>query len=65
LVECFDTVRNRCVITPACMLESHLAEAQDAFYAVLDRYTIADLYDRPHAMLRHLGLPESNQFPSI
>jgi Rrf2 family transcriptional regulator, nitric oxide-sensitive transcriptional repressor len=56
LVECFDPVSNRCAITPACRLKFHLHEALEAFYAVLDRYTVADLYDRPEAVLRHLGL---------
>lgn len=46
LVECFDRERNSCPITPACSLKSVLAEARDAFLAVLDKYTLADLLDR-------------------
>lgn len=59
LIECFDAINNRCVITPACNLKFHLHEAIQAFYASLDRYTVADLYDKPETILRHLGLPAS------
>jgi Rrf2 family nitric oxide-sensitive transcriptional repressor len=43
LVECFDAAHNRCALTPACRLRPILGEALDAFFAVLDRYTLADL----------------------
>ncbi|MFN4142488.1 RrF2 family transcriptional regulator [Aestuariivirga sp.] len=56
LAECFDPVRNRCVITPACRLKGMLAEALDAFYTVLEGYTVADICARPEPLLRHLGL---------
>lgn len=57
LVECFSD-NNRCVIAPACRLKSVLAEALDAFFAVLDRYTLADVLD-PHAteLIQLLQLP--------
>lgn len=42
LVECFRE-SNRCVITPACKLPLLLEKARDAFIAVLDQYTLADL----------------------
>ncbi|MGA8182879.1 MAG: Rrf2 family transcriptional regulator, partial [Terriglobia bacterium] len=42
LAECFGP-NNRCVITPACRLRHVLHEALQAFLAVLDRYTLADL----------------------
>lgn len=42
LVECFGDA-NECVITPACRLKHILAEALDAFLAVLDDYTLEDL----------------------
>lgn len=42
LVECFRP-DNRCVITPVCVLPQILDEALQAFLAVLDDYTLADL----------------------
>jgi len=43
LVECFDSATNTCGLNGRCLLKSALAEAQNAFYEVLDRYTLADL----------------------
>lgn len=42
LVECFAT-GNQCIITGCCRLPNVLNEALNAFIAVLDRYTLADL----------------------
>ncbi|WP_176593528.1 Rrf2 family transcriptional regulator [Sphingobium sp. EM0848] len=42
LVDC-----GNCVIAPACRLTGVLKEALDAFLAVLDRYTLADLVTEP------------------
>ena len=47
LVECFDRERDTCPITPACGLKHVLAEAQGAFLATLDRYTLADFLAKP------------------
>jgi len=41
VVDCFAGVG--CTITGACRLQGVLGEAMDAFLAVLDRYTLADL----------------------
>ncbi len=54
LVECFNQESNRCAITPACTLKHMLADACDAFYAALDRYTLADCVVRPNEILRLL-----------
>lgn len=51
IVECFDPKTNTCPIVPACRLKPVLAEALDAFLAVLDRYTLADMLD-PQRRLR-------------
>lgn len=51
LVTCLEG--GACLISPACMLQSALKEALDAFLAVLDRYTIADLASSP-ALVRLL-----------
>ncbi len=45
-----------CQIAPACTLPRVLAEAVQAFLAVLDRHTLADLLEHRSA-LRHLLLP--------
>ncbi|RXH26198.1 MULTISPECIES: Rrf2 family transcriptional regulator [Bradyrhizobium] len=46
LVECFGA-DNACVITRCCRLRGVLHEGLDAFNAVLDKYTLADLMLRP------------------
>jgi len=56
VVECFDPVCNKCVITPACKMKGMIAEAMRAFFDVLGKYTIADVCAKPEALLRHLGL---------
>jgi Rrf2 family transcriptional regulator, nitric oxide-sensitive transcriptional repressor len=43
LVECFEPAEDSCPITPICALKPVLHEALEAFLAVLDRYTLADL----------------------
>ncbi len=55
LVECFEPARSRCVIAPACGLRSPLQEALQAFLAVLDRYSLADLAGQPLALRRILN----------
>lgn len=46
LVECFDPPSNTCRIAGSCGLQSVLKEALDAYFAVLDRYSLADLVRR-------------------
>ena len=41
--ECFSTEQSHCAIVRSCQLKGVLAEAVDAFHAVLDRYTLADI----------------------
>jgi len=40
---CFDPAQTRCSIVSCCQLQSVLAEAVESFYAVLDRFTLADI----------------------
>ena len=46
LVECFES-SNQCIITRRCRMRGILHEGLDAFNAVLDKYTLADLMLRP------------------
>jgi Rrf2 family nitric oxide-sensitive transcriptional repressor len=52
--ECFDRGHNECVITRGCRLRGVLAEAVDAFYAVLGKYTLEDLARNRSALARVL-----------
>ena len=52
LVDC-----GSCVIAPGCGMSSVLKEATDAFLAVLDRYTFADLPKRDVDLLSLFSLP--------
>lgn len=51
MVECFGA-GNACVITRSCQLRGILHEGLDAFNAVLDKYTLADLMLRPKDFAR-------------
>jgi Rrf2 family nitric oxide-sensitive transcriptional repressor len=57
LVECFDRQTNTCPIAPACGLKGILFEARDAFLAVLDKYTLADVTKRSRKDLTDFFLP--------
>ncbi len=46
LVPCFEPMHAPCSIMPACGLRGALHEAQQAFLAVLDRYSLVDLVHR-------------------
>lgn len=66
LVPCFGSaeapVGHPCPIVPACGLRNVLHEAREAFMAVLDRYTLADLV-RQQTGLRRLLLPDEPPAP--
>ena len=55
-VECFDAATNQCRITVSCKLRHKLNEALDAYYAVLDEVTLADLVARPQPLRRLLAI---------
>jgi len=56
LVECFDRETSTCAIGRACALRPILAEAEDAFMATLDRYTLHDLLAPQRDLAALLGV---------
>jgi Rrf2 family nitric oxide-sensitive transcriptional repressor len=64
LVECFGK-NNHCVITPACELKNMFAQAQEAFFVVLDGYSLSDLTNEPQgSSLKRLLLTVENDLGS-
>jgi Rrf2 family nitric oxide-sensitive transcriptional repressor len=61
LVECFDRVRNTCILASACGLRGPLEEAASAFLGVLDRYSLGDLVKNPVTSRRMRGLLAATQ----
>jgi Rrf2 family nitric oxide-sensitive transcriptional repressor len=55
MVECFNPETNTCPIAPACLLPRRLSEALQAYLAVLDRYTVADVSLNRAALSAILG----------
>lgn len=43
VTECFDAQLNTCPLVEACLLRPAIAEAMEAFYARMDRVTLAEL----------------------
>lgn len=56
LLECFDSDKNHCIISPACKLKHALHKALEAFFLVLDEYTLADLTVNDKELLALMGL---------
>ena len=57
LVACFRSDGEPCAISSACALSPILGEALDAFLAVLDRSSLADLISRPRQLRSLLKMP--------
>lgn len=55
VAECF-TGNGACAITMSCGLRPALAQAQDAFFTVLDGYTLADVSGQHAALAQLLAL---------
>ena len=53
LVECFQSENNNCLVSPSCRLKGILHEAMQAFFSVLDNYTIEDLTQK-NTLLKQL-----------
>jgi Rrf2 family nitric oxide-sensitive transcriptional repressor len=54
--ECF-SAHNTCCIVRACKLRTVFDDAVQAFYAVLDRYTLEDIANNRNVLSRLLALP--------
>lgn len=62
--ECFETGTSHCAIAHCCRLKGVLHEAVEAFHAVLDRYTLADLAAQPQAIVQVLHLQHPPRPPA-
>lgn len=63
VAECFGEHGGECSISGICRLSGVLGEAVNAFYAVLDRYTLADLVQNRQALAKVLFLPSGGTLP--
>lgn len=50
VIDCVSRTNEPCAVFPACRLRKVLAEAAQAFYGALDRYTLDDLVKRRREM---------------
>ncbi|SDW09928.1 transcriptional regulator, BadM/Rrf2 family [Litoreibacter albidus] len=57
VAECF-AQNGACAISPACGLRGPLAEAQEAFFKVLDGYNLADVSGQGAALSKLLGVDD-------
>jgi len=55
IVECFDPESNLCKISPECRLKYALNEALQAYFKVLDSYTLADVLVSKNALFELFG----------
>ncbi|TDL31317.1 Rrf2 family transcriptional regulator [Jeotgalibacillus sp. S-D1] len=61
LVECFDPENNQCVITPVCGLKHVLHKALEAYFIVLDDYTLKDLVKNPFDLQSLFGMSTKDE----
>ncbi len=54
MVECFVPDTNRCRITGSCRLKDILRDALNAYFGILDKYTLADLTGRNPSLAKML-----------
>lgn len=65
LAECFEGGDVSCPLSNACDLNAALGEALNAFFAVLDSYTIADLADKRKHVRQRLGFLDLDDAPVL
>jgi Rrf2 family nitric oxide-sensitive transcriptional repressor len=56
VAECFGSTPN-CTILPACGLRGPLSQAKEAFFTVLDGYSLRDISQNRAALVELLGAP--------
>lgn len=56
IVECFDSASNQCPIAGGCGLRLILKDALEAYFRVLDQYSLADVVRRKTLLVQLLGL---------
>jgi Rrf2 family transcriptional regulator, nitric oxide-sensitive transcriptional repressor len=59
LVECMRAGPIDCILAPVCGLAPILAEANDAFFSLLDGRTLADALPKPQKVRTALGLADA------
>jgi Rrf2 family nitric oxide-sensitive transcriptional repressor len=58
MVECFDRINNKCVLTPTCKLRGLLHRATDAYLAILDSATLDDLINDSRPPVKRVVTPQ-------
>jgi len=61
LVECFGEATSSCPIVSACRFREALYRALDAFFLVLDGYTLADMVVSPAPLVALLRIDEGDE----
>lgn len=56
LVECLDPAANTCPLIDVCRFRAIIGEALEAFFKVLERYTLADLLSDGGKLRKAMGL---------
>lgn len=56
-VECFDKDANQCAIAPCCRFKGALREALEAYFGILDRYSLADFLVPTDPLRELLAIP--------
>ena len=64
-VECFDNTLNKCPLCPACKFRIALQNALGAFFAELDRLTLADFINDKKALTECLEVKGPHKQPQV
>lgn len=64
MVECFDPIRNDCVLAPACQLKDVLRQATDAWLAVLGGVTLDQILSDPTGLRKSAPLQVLRRMPA-